>query len=43
MEPEDFRAAADYEAMFDHLPQLFDNWASYLEAHGLPYDKPVLP
>lgn len=43
MEPEDFRAAASYEAMFDHLPALFDNWASYLEAHNLPYTRPTLP
>lgn len=43
MAPEDFRAAADYEEMFDHLPQLFDNWASYLEAHDLPYTRPALP
>lgn len=43
MAPEDFRAAADFEPMFDHLPQLFDNWASYLEAHGLPYERPALP
>ena len=43
MEPEDFRAAADYEAFFDHLPALFDNWASYLESHGLPYERPALP
>lgn len=43
MAPEDFRAAADYEAMFDHLPQLFDNWQSYMEAHDLPYRRPKLP
>lgn len=43
MEPEDFRAAADFEELFDHLPALFDNWASYLEAHDLPYTRPALP
>lgn len=43
MEPEDFRAAADFEEFFDHLPALFDNWASYLEAHNLPYTRPQLP
>ena len=43
MEPEDFRAAGDYEELFDHLPALFDNWASYLEAHELPYTRPELP
>ncbi|MGO0575850.1 polysaccharide pyruvyl transferase family protein [Ornithinimicrobium panacihumi] len=43
MEPQDFRAAANYDALFDHLPALFDNWASYLEAHNLPYSRPKLP
>lgn len=43
MEPEDFRAAADYEELFDHLPALFENWATYLEAHDLPYTRPKLP
>lgn len=42
MEPEDFRAAVRYEEMFDHLPQLFDNWASYLGRHNLPYSTPKL-
>ncbi len=40
MEPDDFRARADYEEMFDHLPALFENFAAYLAAHDLPYEVP---
>ncbi|MGB5952153.1 MAG: polysaccharide pyruvyl transferase family protein [Ornithinimicrobium sp.] len=41
MSVEDFRAAADFELMFERLPALFANWADYLQAHGLEYSVPT--
>lgn len=41
MAPEDFRAAAQFDDMFDALPGLFDSWAEYLNGHGLAYDPPA--
>lgn len=43
MAPEDFQqVSSNYDEMFDHLPALFDNWNSYMEAHNLPYVRPKL-
>lgn len=43
MTSEDFRrVSSNYDEMFDHLPALFDNWQSYMEAHNLPYVRPKL-
>lgn len=42
MEPSDFRRAAKFDSMFANIEHLFDNWAAYMAAHNLPYERPVL-
>lgn len=42
MTAQDFREAANFDAMFDNLDALFDNWTEYMNAHDLPYTRPNL-